>query len=217
MSELNTCNFYKTAGHDMAVRPGDRGRIGFSLLEVIISMAILSVVVLSIGSGFRLGARAWDQGEEETIATQRLRALSGLISQNIKSAYPYKMEIDGENVVIFKGDKNSVLFATTLADPAVGGFKWVKFVYRNQKFIFSEGILPDKDVMRRISKNEEIIDNDIEDVSFEYYSMDGETWDEAWSFGDVLPSAVRVKIAYFQPFMISIPMGMLQEDEDEIF
>ncbi len=191
-------------------------RAGFSLLEVIIALAILGAVMLIIGSGFRLGVRAWDKGEEETIETQRLRALSGLISQNIKSAYPYKMEIGGEKVVIFKGEKNSVLFATTLADPAVGGFKWVRFVYRNKKFIFSEGTLPDKDFLKRVSKNEEIIDKDIEDVSFAYYSVEGDAWEEAWSFGEVLPSAVRVKIAYFEPFLISIPMGMLRED-DEIF
>ena len=205
--------FYRTA----ATRSGDQVRLGFSLLEVIIAMAVLSTVVLIIGSGFRLGVKAWDKGEEETIETQRLRALSGLIAQNIKSAYPYQMEMGGENVVIFKGDKNSVLFATTLADSAVGGFKWVRFVYRNGKFLFSEGILPDRDFLKKIPNDEEIIDYDIENVSFEYYSMDEDTWEEAWNFGEVLPSAVRIKIAYFQPFLISIPMGIQQEDEDEFF
>lgn len=186
---------------------------GFTLLELILAITILSLIALIIGSGFRLGIKAWEKGEAEALETQRLRALSGLISQNIKSAYPYKMEIDGKKVLVFEGDKNSIMFATAFTDIHSGGFKWVRYSYRDGALVFNEGILPDKKFMDKINENEEIIDENIGEVRFEYLPSGEEKWNESWELGEGLPAAVRVKIAYFHPFLITIPMGLKDKKE----
>jgi len=182
---------------------------GFTLIELLVALAILSLITLIIGIGFRLGIKAWERGEKETTETQRLRTLSGFIYQNIKSAYPYKTEIDGKKVVLFEGDKNSVMLAAISA----AGFKWVKYSSRDGVFLFNEGILPDKNLLHTISDsgNEEIIDSDIGEVQFQYLSSDEDDWKESWDFGDKLPAAVKVKITYFEPFLIAIPLGLQQQ------
>ncbi len=184
---------------------------GFTLLELILAITILSIVTLIIGSAFRLGIKAWEKGEAETRETQRLRSLSGMISQSIKSAYSYKMKIEDENVIVFEGDKNSILFVTA----SDAGFKWVRYSYKDGALVFTEGILPDKKFMEKIKEDEEVIDSDIGEVKFEYLSTSEEGWQEEWNLGDGIPSAVRVKVAYFQPFFISVPMG-LKDDETGI-
>lgn len=188
---------------------------GFTLIELILALLILSMIALIIGGVFRLGIDAWERGEEETVETQRLRALSGLIYQNLKSAYPYEMKIDGEKIVIFEGEKNSIMFVTAIADSTTGGFKWVRYSYNDRLFTLSEGILPDKEFLDKISQNEEIIDSDIGEVKFEYLSSSEDQWKESWSLGEQLPSAVRVKITYFQPFLIIIPLGSEGNESDE--
>jgi general secretion pathway protein J len=182
-------------------------KMGFTLIELILAITILSMIALIIGSGFRLGIKAWEKGETEALETQRLRALSGLISQSVKSAYPYQMKIDEKRVIVFEGDANSILFVTSLADPSKGGFKWVRYSYNDGIFVFSEGILPDKDFMEKTTENEEVIDSNIGEIKFEYLPSADDEWRDVWNLGDGLPVAVRVKIAYFQPFLITIPMG----------
>jgi general secretion pathway protein J len=188
---------------------------GFTLVELVVAITILSMVTLIIGSGFRLGIDAWEKGEKETGETQRLRVLSGLLSQQLKSAYPYKMEIEDEKKIVFKGDTHSIIFVTTQADPSYGGFKWIRYSYKNGNLLYAEGLLPDKKFLDKISKNEEIMDSDMEEVKFEYFSVNDEEWKDSWDFGDGLPGAVRVKISYFQPFLINIPLGIKSDEEKE--
>ena len=184
-----------------------KNKAGFTLLELILAITILSMVTLIIGSGFRLGVKAWEKGEAEAQETQRLRMLSGLISQNLKSAYPYKTEVEGRKVVLFEGDKNSVVFVTAITDSPRGSLKWVRYSYKDGILTFNEGMLPDKKFFDKVSEDGEVIDADIGEVTFEYFSLAEGTWKEAWAFGEDLPASVRVRIAYFQPFLIVIPMG----------
>jgi hypothetical protein len=132
------------------------------------------MVALIIGSGFRLGIKAWEKGESEARETQRLRA-----------------------------------FVTSFVEPRGGGFKWVRYSYSEGSLVFTEGKLPDKNFLDKIAENEEVIDSDIGEVTFEYLSSFEEEWQESWDLGEGIPVAVRVKIAYFQPFFITLPMGLV--------
>ncbi len=191
---------------------------GFTLLELIVSMTILSLVTVLIGSGFRLALDSWEKGEAETAWTQRLRVLSMLMSQQLKSAYPYKIntedEDENEKIVLFDGKQDSIMFVTTLADSVYGGFKWVKYSFKDETLIYNEGILPDKEVDEKETGDGEIIDTDLDEVNFEYFSSDDSEWKESWDTKERLPGAVRIKISNFQPFSINIPMGRNEKQEE---
>ncbi|MHC4184234.1 MAG: prepilin-type N-terminal cleavage/methylation domain-containing protein [Planctomycetota bacterium] len=188
---------------------------GFTLLEVMFAMTLLALVALIIGNSFHLGADAWDKGSKETGETQRLRVLSGLFSQEIKSAYPYELEIDDEKVVLFKGESDRILFVTTFADGSYGGVKWVNYSYKEGTLYQREGILPDKELEDKLSGGEEEeVDSGLDDIRFSYYSKEDEEWKESWDYTDKLPQAVKVKISYFQPFLVNIPMGSKDEEEE---
>jgi len=189
-------------------------RAGFTLLELILAITILGMVAIIIGSGFRLGIKAWEKGESEAAETQQLRTLSSLISQSLKSAYPYKMKIDDKDTIIFKGEKDSILFVTTLLDSSNRGFRWVRFSYKDKTLSLNEGILPDKKFMDKLEDKGEVVDSNIREVWFEYFSSEKAEWQETWNLGDGIPAAVRVKIGYFQPFFIAIPMGVKSGDTD---
>ncbi len=181
---------------------------GFTLVELLLALLILTLVMAIIGTGYRLGAKAWEKGESETKDSQRLRITSGLISQQLKSFYPYAVKKEGDEMILFEGTSNSVLFATTSADNA--NPKWVKYSFREGTIFFQEGILPDKNLFEKVEgsgKNEEVIDGDISDFNLQYLS-EKEGWTESWELGKDAPKAVRVKLGYFHPFLITIPMGI---------
>ena len=188
-------------------------RKGFTLIEMIFAMTIMSIVAVIIAYGFYLGTDAWKRGERETGETQKLRVLSGLFSQQLKSAYPYQIDIDDEKVVFFEGESDSITFVTTLTDSSFGGFKWVRYSFENGTLLYKEGLLPDKEWDEKTEGKEKVVDTDLGSIEFSFYSADEEEWNESWDFGEYLPGAVKIRISYFQPFTISIPAG-LRESED---
>lgn len=199
---------------DRSVRAGSGG---FTLLELVIAMTILTLVTVIIGGGLRLGINAWKKGELETDETQRLRILSGMFSQQLKSAYPYKMIFDDKDVIVFEGKKNSLFFVTNEAGSSFASLKWVRYEYRDNELLYKEGLLPDKELKEHISGDEETLDRDIGDVVFEFYSRDEESWKEEWEPSESLPEAVRIKISYFQPFQINIVTGTDLKKEGKAF
>jgi len=189
---------------------------GFTLLELIISITILSLIAVIIGSGFRLGLKAWERGDKEAEAVQTMRVLSGLVFQQLKSAYPYKIKIDDEDVLAFKGEPDSMIFVTALSAPYSGGFKWVRYLYKEGALLYKEGRLPDKELIDNIPGDEELLENDVDVVNFQYYSNDEEEWKDSWEFSDKLPGAVRAQISYFQPIIVNIPMSRESDEKEKI-
>ena len=181
-------------------------KTGFTILELIISITILTLVALIIGQGFRIGANSWDKGEAETVETQKLRILSGMLTQQLKSFYLYNTKLDNDvkESILFKGESDSIFFVTTLADRSYGGLKWVRYSYKEGILYYKEGLLPDKDIMDKIEGDEEVLDPEIGEVVFEYYVSKEDEWKDSWDDDDSIPDSVRVKLSYFQPFRINL-------------
>ena len=189
---------------------------GFTLLELLISLTILTMVTVIIGAGLRLAMNAWEKGDIETGETQKLRILSSMFSQQLKSVFPYMTEIDSEQVIVFEGDKNSILFVTTTDDILYGGLKWIRYDYKDETLYYKEGLLPDKELLDNIEGDEEILDSEIGEVTFEYFVAHTDEWRDSWDFDDSLPDAVKIKISYFQPFQVYLPYGQrFKNDEEE--
>ena len=188
---------------------------GFTLLELLISLTILTMVTVIIGAGLRLAMNAWEKGDIETGETQKLRILSSMFSQQLKSVFPYMTEIDSEQVIVFEGDKNSILFVTTTDDILYGGLKWIRYDYKDETLYYKEGLLPDKELIDNIEGDEEILDSEIGEVTFEYFVAHADEWRDSWDFDDSLPDAVKIKISYFQPFQVYLPYGQRFKNNEE--
>jgi hypothetical protein len=125
-------------------------------------------------------------------------------------------EIDSEQVIVFEGDKNSILFVTTTDDILYGGLKWIRYDYKDETLYYKEGLLPDKELIDNIEGDEEILDSEIGEVTFEYFVAHADEWRDSWDFDDSLPDAVKIKLSYFQPFQVYLPYGQrFKNDEEE--
>jgi general secretion pathway protein J len=110
-------------------------------------MAILGLVALLVFGALRLGIRAWERGERDVEAHQQLRSGLGLLVQQVRSAFPYRLtagpqESGGslsagtagtqgsEMGFLFEGTPTSLLFVTTmpLHRRTVGGLGVVTYV-----------------------------------------------------------------------------------------
>lgn len=180
---------------------------GFTLLELLIAITILSLIAVIIGGSVRLGIRAWEKGEAGIDDSQRLRVLSERLGQQVKSVYPYEIETEDGKVVAFGGGPDSFWFVTSLTSPAMESpLKWVSYSVKDGNLVVKEGSLPDKKLLERVSERGDILVPEVSGLNLEYLSQEGR-WEESWDLKESLPQAVRIRITGVPPFVVSVPAG----------
>lgn len=169
---------------------------GFTLLELIIAFAILGVIILIIGSGLRIGVKAWEKGEEIVDETQRIRVPWERLSFELRSAYPYQTDKMADKKIAFEGKSDSLSFVTSAIETdGKGGLKWVSYYIKDNGLMLKEKRLPDKELDE--AKGKEIILNPwIKDIRFEYYEKNKEDWETYWDSKEKgrLPEVIKVSI-----------------------
>ena len=197
---------------------GKNRQTGFTLLELILSIAILSAVLVTIYATLSMGSRTWEKGERDIEKVQRMRVTMDLLSREIKSTYPYRVtpgELDThKEFYAFDGKKDYLSFVSCI--PLSGGtgrLSWLTIwveegeglvvVERDalRSDIFEEREAMDKDEMVALDAN-------VIDIRFEYYRADeGDTeeaaeeetaWEEKWDAEEEgeLPQAVSVAVTF---------------------
>lgn len=191
----------------------NRTETGFTLLEVIVTLTILGFILLIIFGAFRLGLSAWERGESTREDYQKLRTVSQLVSQQIKSAVPYKIKTEKAegDYLAFEGNAHSLKFVSALPIKAreSGGFVYAIYGFEEEGKEGGRLVLYEQRVLNKNffeeRPNEELgvsLFEGISDVRFEYHRKADqnrtEGWVEEWNAKEEkkLPDALRMTITY---------------------
>src|SRR5205085_12285494 len=63
---------------------------GFTLVEVLIALAIVGLLLTIAFSGLRVAMAAWTRGEDRAEAHQHVRAIAFTMARALGAAYPYR-------------------------------------------------------------------------------------------------------------------------------
>jgi len=112
--------------------PAPDPRRGFTLLELVIALAILAMIAGSVAAGIRLAAGSIERGEAVTRDAARLRAAVGIFERALMSADPLAIPVGDNTTAYFVGEEKSVRFLSSGAPSAVhgGGMRLISFFER---------------------------------------------------------------------------------------
>ncbi len=206
------------------------GKRGFTLLELMLSLAIMGVVLLIIFGALRVGTRAWEKGEKDVAVHQRQRAVLDLLSRQIASACIYEIKM-GDDTFYFKGSEETMEFVSRspIVPGALTGVVFVKYVIqagdgdgKKQLKLYEKdaGFLKEEDLESQREEDLFTLISGIEDLQFEYLKGDEDNseagWQTSWdpSEKEGLPLAVKIVLKQNEetaPINLIVPIQCQKE------
>jgi general secretion pathway protein J len=89
---------------------------GFTLVELLIALAMVSLITVLLFSGLRLGARAWDGVDASAERTGAVRLAHDFLMRTLTQARAVTLVYDGSTVPVFAGDAEQVEYAAPLSE-----------------------------------------------------------------------------------------------------
>lgn len=185
---------------------------GFTLLELVISLTIVSLIAVLVYTTLNIGARAAGHGEARSQENQRARAALSLITRHLKSAYPLSLQGEQGMFIYFFGEPRELSFVSGAGRPEAGGLEKITYFLREQNgrrslwVRTSAPTLPADLLSNReggLRQEAEVLP-DVEEVAWEYLgrsqqhlnnqSQPREEWTDVWdgTKEKALPVAIRL-------------------------
>ncbi len=165
---------------------------GFTLVEVLIALAIMAMIVASTFTIFRSASKSWQKGEARSQRYQNARNAVSRSSAEISQAV-----INSNVLCKFMGDKNKISFISFVStDSGVFELSEVEYWLDGAKRLLmrNDDVEPDYDF--GTYDHSDILSDNVSQLEFSYF--DGLVWLDAWNSDEAsgvgLPKAVKIKI-----------------------
>jgi general secretion pathway protein J len=171
---------------------------GFTLLELMISIAIIGIMLIILMGVLRLGFRSVETGGKKIDAVERVRVSMNMIESQIRSALPLTHDVNGETKVYFMGDRSSLELATNYSIwEGESGYSLVSYrVAEGEQG--KRSLLASESRVGQENKKEITLLNQFDDLVFEYYYKDPTEeegkWINQWTEEKLVPEKIRLQV-----------------------
>ena len=178
---------------------------GFTLIEVIIGMSLLSVMMLLLFSSMRICVQNWNAGEKKIVQVSQAAIVQNFFQSKLHASLPLDADFLEEPQFSFQGSINQLQFVAAM--PASAGRLGLQLFSINlQPGKTGEGSELSVDIKPffSINENEEwqdaqiVILNGIQALRFGYYGPDEDDedseWHDEWMEKQALPKLVSIDI-----------------------
>ena len=184
-----------------------RGRhAGFTLIEVVVAMALLGAMMLLLYSGLTFGLRSWDAGDTNGRRTADRRIAENFLRREIGETFPMRFKDPMALKVAFEGKENRLRFVSTrAAGISASGLSLVGLEVETDdkrvRNLVMRRAMPDDEAkdFAPLDKGERtVLFEAVDAVTFDYFGSENDftepKWTEAWDYAGRIPQLVRVRI-----------------------
>ncbi|MCF6281956.1 MAG: prepilin-type N-terminal cleavage/methylation domain-containing protein [Candidatus Polarisedimenticolaceae bacterium] len=180
---------------------------GFTLIEVMVTLVLMSLAMTLMMAGLRYSAKAWSSAERRMSAVTDLQVARRLISTTLGQASRTIIGEGDEKRYLFKGDKEAVTFATYMPPyPDQAG------LYLTTLFIVKEEDIYQLRLKRRLltpdilpfshwqAEEDVLVWQTQQPLSFAYYGPVGDldgagSWQNQWDESQQILQLVKLQIS----------------------
>jgi prepilin-type N-terminal cleavage/methylation domain-containing protein len=188
-------------------RPGHlslvtRHSTAFTLLELMLAIAIFSLVMVAIYSSWMLILRATKVGQEATAQVQRRRIAVRTIENALMCAQSFQASQQYYTFVVQNGDEPLLSFTARLPDDFLRNGRFGDFNMRRVTFTVEAGADSEKDLVLRqnpilmdMDKDEQehplVLARNVKSFTTECWDPTENDWSDQWNNTNQIPTMVR--------------------------
>ena len=173
---------------------------GFTLVELLIAIALFGLILTGLYSGLRMATRASDAGEAHATDNDELRAVMGFLRFELNQVYPLVFSDESADRVIFEGEPDRLMFVARLPQHrGVEGAYLISLVADQDRLVLRYRLTkPDRQYLFESGDTgkEVVVVPGVENVGFSYYGKRGRTarFYSRWDDPERLPKLLRMRI-----------------------
>ncbi len=178
---------------------------GFTLLEVMLAMTLLSIMVVLLFSSLQIGAESWNKGEKKIAEVNEKAVVFQFFKQHLPSIRPLSNEFNQSNNP-FKETESPFSFAGKVDE-----FQFVSVfpasANRKGLHLFEVIFDPRDDLIKVILQpyypnaqgdewepEEVILLEKVDSLKVAYFDRDESVWEPRWQEKTELPALIKIKI-----------------------
>ena len=183
-----------------------KSEAGFTLIEVVLAIAIFAVISLLIATTLFTMQRSWSRIKKQSKRLKAYQTIDRVVDYAVRNAIPFKWQDRNlKNRLVFKGDSNELILAYLhrVTNIKKGGIRFIKFSLKNGELIAFYRHTPilywlNEDLESTCQK--EVIARDVESISFLYADKNenGISWTDDWNeeLEKNIPLGIQITITF---------------------
>lgn len=181
---------------------------GFTLIEMVVALALLGTMMLLMYSGLTFGLRGWDAADTNGRRTADRRIAENFLRREIGETFPMRFKDSMTLKIAFEGKENRLRFASSRpAGISASGLSLVGIeveaaddVKRTRNLVMRRA-MPDDDAkdFAPLDKAERtVLFEGVDGVVFEYFGSENDftdpKWEGTWDYAGRVPQLIRIRI-----------------------
>jgi general secretion pathway protein J len=201
------------------MKPGTRkaSMAGFTLVEMLLAMTLMSMLMVLAYGGLRASTRATERGQIILEESSRIRMAHQFVRKQLNQMVPLVFEAseDQDMRTVFEGSSNRIRFVAPMPGYlGFGGPQVQELTFQNRDeglaLVLSHALLQGFEEAKLYERSPILLLDRIEQAEFQFLSFDEESeissWSNLWDEPENLPLAVSLEIELSEDVYVSWPL-----------